>query len=168
MASGRAYNAYAEDVLMPTMDQAALAEIKRLEATGATDDPSYEALLFEHHYRHHVCRMPIAEWPDPVVRALAHINPDIYVPMQGPSELGLSGVLLDWDRTADLHRIEVPTLVMGAEHDTMDPDHLRWMADQLPRGRYHHCPDGSHLAIVDDQETWFAGLLGFLHDLDAG
>jgi proline iminopeptidase len=88
--------------------------------------------------------------------------------MQGPSELGLSGVLLDWDRTADLHRIQVPTLVMGAEHDTMDPDHLRWMAGQLPRGRYHHCPHGSHLAIVDDQETYFDGLLGFLHDLDAG
>jgi len=167
MASGAAYNAYAEEVLMPTMDPDVLAEIKRLEATGATDDPAYEALLFEHHYRHHVCRMPIEEWPDPVNRALAHINPAIYVPMQGPSELGLSGVLLDWDRTADLHRIEVPTLVMGAEHDTMDPAHLRWMAEQLPRGRYHHCPDGSHLAIVDDQETYFDGLLGFLRDLDA-
>jgi proline iminopeptidase len=150
---------------MPTMDPAALAEIKRLEAAGETDDPSYEALLFEHHYRHHVCRMPVEEWPDPVVRALAHINPDIYVPMQGPSELGLSGVLLDWDRTADLHRIEVPTLVMGAEHDTMDPAHLRWMAEQMPRGEYHHSPHGSHLAIVDDQETWFAGLIGFLHGL---
>ena len=109
--------------------------------------------------------MPVEEWPDPVVRALAHINPDIYVPMQGPSELGLSGVLLDWDRTADLHRIEVPTLVMGAEHDTMDPAHLRWMAEQMPRGEYHHSPDGSHLAIVDDQETWFAGLIAFLHGL---
>jgi proline iminopeptidase len=168
MASGSAYNAYAEDVLMPAMDQSALAEIKRLEAAGETDDPAYEALLFEHHYRHHVCRMPVEEWPDPVVRALAHINPAIYVPMQGPSELGLSGALLDWDRTADLHRIEVPTLVMGAEHDTMDPAHLRWMAEQLPRGRYHHCPQGSHLAIVDDQETYFEGLLDFLGDLDAG
>jgi proline iminopeptidase len=168
MASGAAYNAYAEAVLMPTMDPDVLAEIKRLEATGATDDSSYEALLFEHHYRHHVCRMPIEEWPDPVVRALAHINPAIYVPMQGPSELGLSGVLLGWDRTADLHRIEVPTLVMGAQHDTMDPEHLRWMAEQLPRGRYHHCPEGSHLAIVDDQETYFEGLLGFLGDLDTG
>ena len=88
--------------------------------------------------------------------------------MQGPSELGLSGVLLDWDRTGDLSEIDVPTLVMGAEHDTMDPAHLRWMAEQLPLGRYHHSPQGSHLAIVDDQETWFEGLLAFLSDLDAG
>ena len=52
--------------------------------------------------------------------------------MQGPSELGSSGKLADWDRTADLPRIDVPTLVIGATHDTMDPAHMRWMAEQLP------------------------------------
>jgi proline iminopeptidase len=147
-------------VLMPEMDQEALAEIKRLEAAGETDDPSYEALLMEHHYVFHVCRLPLDEWPEPVVRSFSHINHDIYVPVQGPSELGASGKLLTWDRSADLASIDVPTLVMGATHDTMDPAHLEWMAGQLPRGRYHHSPDGSHLAIVDDQETYFAGLLG--------
>jgi proline iminopeptidase len=162
MASIPAYNRYADEVIMPALDQEALAEIKRLEAAGETEDPAYEALLMEHHYVDHVCRLPVEQWPDPVVRGFAHINPAIYVPMQGPSELGASGKLEHWDRTADLHRIEVPTLVMGAEHDTMDPAHLRWMAAQLPRGTYHHCPDGSHLALVDDQETYMAGLLGFL------
>lgn len=37
----------------------------------------------------------------------------------------------------------------------MDPDHMRWMAEELPRGRYLHCPDGSHLAMYDDQEVNF-------------
>jgi proline iminopeptidase len=166
MANVPAYNDYAERVLMPAMDQAALAEIKRLEASGETDDPSYEALLMEHHYVHHVLRRPVAEWPDDVVRSLDHINPAIYVPMQGPSELGASGKLLHWDRSEDLRTIEVPTLVMGAEHDTMDPAYLRWMADQLPRGRYHHSPEGSHMALVDDQETYVAGLVGFLEELE--
>ena len=64
-------------------------------------------------------------------------------------------------------RINVPTLVMGAQHDTMDPEYLRWMADQLPEGQYHHCPQGSHLALVDDQETYFRGLMRFLKDVDA-
>src|SRR3954469_2689021 len=39
MASIPAYNDYAETVLMPPMNQDALAEIKRLEAEGRTDDP---------------------------------------------------------------------------------------------------------------------------------
>jgi proline iminopeptidase len=165
MASIPAYNRYAEEVIMPGLDQDALAEIKRMEADGETEDPAYEALLMEHHYVKHVCRLPEDEWPDPVVRGFTHTNRDIYVPLQGPSELGASGRLEHWDRTADLHRIGVPALVMGAEHDTMDPAHLRWMAEQLPRGRYHHSPDGSHLALVDDADVYFAGLVEFLRSL---
>lgn len=166
MSSIPAYNHYAETVLMPPMDQDALAEIKRMEADGETDDPAYEALLMQHHYVHHVLRRPPEEWPAVVTDGFAHINPSIYVPMQGPSELGASGKLERWDRSADLHRIVVPTLVMGAQHDTMDPDHLRWMAEQLPQGRYHHSPEGSHLALVDDEETYAAGLVAFLRELD--
>jgi proline iminopeptidase len=165
MSSAPRYNAYARDVLMPAMDQDVLAEIKRYEADGTTDDPRYEQLLIEHHYVLHVCRMPHQDWPDPVARSLAHINPAIYVPMQGPSELGLSGTLENWDRSADLPRIDVPTLVIGATHDTMDPGHMRWMAEQLPRGRYLHCPDGSHLAQFDDPEHYFPGLVEFVTSL---
>jgi len=168
MASIPAYNAYADSVLKPAMDPGALAEIERLEAEGAYDDPRYMELLMEHHYEDHVLRMPAEEWPDPVNRALEHVNPEVYVTMQGPSELGASGKLADWDRTADLSRIEVPTLIIGAEHDTMDPEHMRWMAGEVQRGRYLHCPEGSHLAMYDDQRSYFEGLIRFVKDVDAG
>jgi len=149
------------------MDQAKLAEIKALEAAGQIEDPRYMGLLTEQHYVHHVLRLPPADWPDPVQRGFAHINPAIYVSMQGPSELGMSGdcKLAHWDRFADLATIEVPTLVIGARHDTMDPAHMKAMADALPQGRYLHCPDGSHLAMYDDQQVYFAGLVDFLHGL---
>ena len=167
MASVPAYNAYAEQVLMPTMDQAKLAEIKALEAAGQFEDPRFMELLTEQHYVHHVLRLPPADWPDPVQRGFAHINPAIYVSMQGPSELGISAdaKLVTWDRFDDLASIEVPTLVIGAQHDTMDPAHMAAMADRLPQGRYLYCPDGSHLAMYDDQQVYFAGLVEFLHDL---
>jgi proline iminopeptidase len=167
MASVPAYNAYAQQVLMPKMDQEALAEIKALEAAGKIEDPRYMELLTEQHYVHHVLRLPPADWPDPVQRGFAHINPAIYVSMQGPSELGISAdaKLVNWDRFDDLASIEVPTLVIGAQHDTMDPAHMAAMADRLPQGRYLHCPDGSHLAMYDDQQVYFAGLVEFLHDL---
>src|SRR5215469_4418098 len=99
MSSVPAYNAYAEQVLMPAMDQEALAEIKTLEAAGQIEDPRYMKLLMEQHYVHHVLRMPQEDWPDPASRGLAHINPAIYVSMQGPSELGISSdaSLADWD-----------------------------------------------------------------------
>jgi proline iminopeptidase len=168
MASIPAYNEYAEKVLMPGMDQAVLDEIKRMEAAGEIDNPRYMELLVPHHYEHHILRMPANEWPDPVNRAFKHVNPKIYVPMQGPSELGASGKLLNWDRTTDLPGITVPTLAIGARHDTMDPRHMEWMAGTVQRGRYLFCPNGSHMAMYDDQETYFRGLVQFVRDVDAG
>jgi proline iminopeptidase len=165
MASCKLYNDYATDVLMPTIDPSVLAEIKRFEAEGRTDDPRYDQLLVEHHYVFHVCRLPFDDWPEPVIRTFQHLNPAVYVPMQGPSELGMSGTLEGWDRTADLASITVPTLTIGATHDTMDPEHMRWMAEQLPNGRHLHCPDGSHLAQFDDPQHYFPGLLDFLRSL---
>jgi proline iminopeptidase len=122
----------------------------------------------EHHYVDHILRMPPEDWPDPVVRAFDHLNPEVYVPMQGPSELGASGILLEWDRTADLAHISVPTLVIGAEYDTMDPAHMEWMAGQVQVGRYLYCPSGSHMAMYDDQEVYFEGLIRFMRDVDSG
>jgi proline iminopeptidase len=168
MASIPAYNEYAQKVLMPAMDQKALAEVKRLEAAGKYTDPRYMELLIPLHYEHHLLRMPAAQWPDPVNRAFKHMNQSIYVPMQGPSELGASGKLVNWDRTPDLERITVPTLVVGARYDTMDPKHMEMMAGKLQRGRYLLCPNGSHLAMYDDQKTYMEGVIRFLQDVDRG
>lgn len=165
MSSSKLYNDFANNVLMPKMDQDVLAELKKFEADGTTDDPRYEELLMEHHYVLHVCRMPLEEWPDPVLRSLSHVNPAIYVPMQGPSELGMSGSLEPWDRSGDLKDINVPTLVIGAAHDTMDPEHMRWMSEQFPQGQFLLCPNGSHLAQYDDPQHYFPGLIEFLNNL---
>jgi len=162
MSSIPAYNEYAETILMPKMDQDALAEIKAIEARGDIDDPRYMELLIEHHYVRHVLRLPADEWPDPVNRAFDHTNQKIYVSMQGPSELGASGKLASWDRSEDLGAIQVPTLVISGNHDTMDPGHLQVMTVKLPRGRYLSCPRGSHMAMWDDPDTYFPGLIDFL------
>ncbi|MGE5831227.1 MAG: proline iminopeptidase-family hydrolase, partial [Micromonosporaceae bacterium] len=54
MASVPAYNEYAERVLMPRMDPAAVAEIKELEAKRDTENPRYMELLMQQHYVDHV------------------------------------------------------------------------------------------------------------------
>lgn len=168
MASGPAYQKYAEDVLMPEMDPVVLGEIKAIEAAGDFENPRYMELLMPAHYERHILRMPAATWPDPVMRGIAHVNPSVYVPMQGPSELGISGVLGEWDRSGDLRQIRVPTFVIGARYDTMDPGYLEWMAGQLPNGSFLYCPEGSHLALYDDQQTYFDGLIGFIRSVEAG
>jgi proline iminopeptidase len=166
MDSIPAYNAYAKKVLMPAMDPKRLAEVQKLEAEHRTDDPRYMQILMPMHYQQHVLRMPAEQWPEPVTRSMAHVNEHIYTLMQGPSELGASGVLEHWDRSQDLHRIRVPTLVIGARYDTMDPAYLAAMAKKLPHGQFLLCPKGSHMAMYDDQQTYFRGLLAFMEKVE--
>jgi proline iminopeptidase len=163
-----AYSRYAQNVLMPSMDQKALAEIKALEAAGKFDDPRYEELLMENFYIYHLLRMPPEQWPDPLLRSLNKINKKIYIPLQGPSELGTSGKLVNWDRTADLSKITVPTLAIGARYDTMEPAQMQKIANGVKKGRYLFCPEGSHFDLYDDQKVYMTGVIQFIRDVDAG
>jgi proline iminopeptidase len=168
MSSIPAYNAYAEQVFKSTMDPAVLEELKRIEAAKDYENPRYTELLIPNHYVKHLCRIPYDQWPDPLMRAFKHLNPAVYIPMQGPSELGASGKLAGWDRTADLKKVAVPTLVVGARYDTMDPKHMEMMSKEVQKGRYCYCPNGSHLAIYDDQRVYMAGVIQFIEDVDGG
>lgn len=112
--------------------------------------------------------MPADQWPDPVLRAFNKINKKIYVPMQGPSEMAASGKLEHWDRTADLPRITVPTLAIGARYDTMEAAQMERIARSVKQGRYLYCPNGSHMAMYDDQKTYMTGLIRFIREVDSG
>ena len=168
MSSAPDYIKYADEVLGPQLDPAVLSEIKALEKKGDYSNPKYLELISEHYYPEHVLRMPLDEWPEPVNRSFSRTNNALYVTMQGPSEFGVVGDarLKDWDRSADLSKITVPTLTMGGAFDTMDPGHMKWMASQVQQGRYAHCPNGSHLSMYDDQEIYFSGLIGFIRDVE--
>ncbi len=168
MASIPAYNDYAAEVMEGGIAPEILAEIKGFEAAEDYNNPRYFELLIEHHYVDHILRIPSAEWPDAINRGFEHLNPLVYVPMQGPSELGASGILEHWDRTGDIHNITVPTLVIGAAHDTMDPKHMAWMAGEIPNARFALMPNGSHLSQYDDEANFFPALIDFIKDVNAG
>ncbi len=169
MADCVAYQRYADDVLggPPQMVPAVLKRIKELEAAGQYTSEEYETLLVPY-YERHVLRRPMAEWPQCVTSSLENANQDLYVYMQGPpSEFGIAGVLETWDRSKDLSKITVPpTLVIGAEHDTMDPpSYMKWMSKQLPKGEYLYCPNAGHMAMWDDPEGYHGGLKQFINKI---
>jgi len=143
------------------MNQAALRQILAIEATGKTEQPQYMQLLMPNWYEQHILRRPAGEWPEPVTRAAENLNRRFYVTMQGPSEMGASGRLANWDRFAELKRINVPTLVISGKYDTMDPAYMAAMAKQLPKGELA-ATSGGHMAFYDDQPTYFAKLTAFL------
>ena len=170
MSDVKAYNEYAKKVLGPQMPKEVLDEVLEMEDNEDFENPRYEELLMKHHYTDHVLRMPLEKWPNSITRTFDHLNPEVYVYMQGPSEFGIieKATLHDWNRSEDLSKIKVPTLTIGGTYDTMDPKHMEWMADEVQNGRYLHCPDGSHLSQYDDQKIYIEGVVKFLKDVDEG
>jgi proline iminopeptidase len=166
MASCPKYGQYADNVLAYTMPKEILDTIVQIEKKGDYSNPKYMGLLMPHFYKQHLCRL--TEWPEAIDRAFAHTNQSVYVLMQGPSEFRVSGRLANWDRSADLPKLTVPTLCIGGKYDTMDPEYMKWMATQVQKGDSLICPNGSHCSMWDDQQYYFKGLIKFIASVDNG
>jgi proline iminopeptidase len=160
------YVKYANEVLAPQMDPKVVAEIHAIEARGDFQNPRYEQLLMPNFYAKHICRLPV--WPESVTRSFKHLNYEIYKMMQGPSEFGASGRLANWDRKADLKNITVPTLMVGAKYDTMDPSAMEAQSRMVKNGSYLYCPNGGHMAMWDDQKVFMSGVIDWIRKVDQG
>ncbi|TDX11159.1 proline iminopeptidase-family hydrolase [Flavobacterium sp. S87F.05.LMB.W.Kidney.N] len=164
MASAPDYGKYADEVLAKQMNPEILRQIRSLEVKKDFNNPKYMELLIPNFYKKHLCRLK--EWPDGLNRASKHINGEIYSLMQGPSEFGISGRLAKWDIKSRLHEIIIPTLMIGAKYDTMDPKAMEEQSKLVQNGRYLYCPNGSHLAMWDDQKIFMNGVIKFINEVN--
>ncbi len=164
MASCPEYGKYADEVLAKQMNSAVLDSTRNIEKRGDFNNPEYMALLKANYYAKHICRLP--EYPEPVNRSFNKTNRTLYTIMQGPSEFGISGKLTNWDVSKELKTIHVPTLVIGAANDTMDPKYMEWMSREIPGGQFLLCANGSHMCMYDDQQTYMHGLIKFLNTMN--
>lgn len=167
MASAPEYEKYAKEVLAPQLPPEVWKEISAIESKGDFGNPRYSELLMKYYYTQHILRKPLEEWPEFINRTFSHLNPNIYVYMQGYSELGMTGnaTLKNWDVSKRLSEITVPTLMIGGKYDTMDPNHMEWMSTQVQQGRSLTLHAG-HAAHYDDPENYFTGLINFLKDVN--
>jgi proline iminopeptidase len=166
MSNAPDYAQYAENVLAKGLDPQVLKSIREIEAAKDYQNPKYIELLMPNFYFKHFCRLQ--PWPETIKRAGSHLNGEVCTLMQGPSEFGISGLLENWNRKDDLSKIQVPTLMIGATFDTMDPEHMKWMAKEVKQGSVLICPNGSHCSMWDDQEHYFPGLIQFIKSVDRG
>ena len=143
------------------LPQETLARLTALEAEEAYDSPEYQRIMMEDLYTKMLCRTK--PWPEPVTRSIRHANDKIYNFMQGKSEFVVTGNLKNWERWDRLPEIKTKALTIGAQYDEMDPQDMKKMAALMPNASYAFCPNGSHMAMWDDQKTYFRQLLDFLH-----
>jgi proline iminopeptidase len=139
-----------------------------LDKEKAYSSPLYTDLLMNKLYSKVLCRLPMEQWPEPLMRAFKKVNQTVYVQMQGVDEFHVTGNFKDWDFWDKLPTLKVPALVLGGEHDEMNPESMRKEGRLLPNSRTYLCPEGSHMAMYDDQQRYFSALTTFLKDVDKG
>jgi proline-specific peptidase len=125
------------------------------EERGFTDCPEYQAAILDF-YRQHVCRMN--PWPEGLERSFAEAGYPVYHTMNGPSEFTVTGTLKDWDVTARLGEIAVPTLLVGGRYDECRPAHLEDMHKRIPGSQLEIIENASHLCFAE-QPAEFARIL---------
>jgi proline iminopeptidase len=157
-----AYNSKLRSQLRPSL----IDSLDMYEQAEDYGNETYLRLVEEEFYSKHICR--IYPFPEPVARSFSHFNGPVYAYMQGPSEFVPGGILKDWSVWDQLKDIQVPTLMVGAAYDSMNPKEMEEMSTLVQDGRYLHCPNGSHLCMWDDQEIYHEGVIQFIHDVHHG
>ncbi|WP_426329006.1 proline iminopeptidase-family hydrolase [Pedobacter sp. R-06] len=137
-----------------------------LDNAKAYSSPRYASLLNEKLYTKVICRMPLEQWPEPLIRTFKKPNQTIYLQMQGIDEFHVTGNLINWSFWNKMPQIKVPTLVLGGVYDEMNPESMKKEAQLIPNSRFYLCPMGSHMSMYDDQSNYFNALIGFLKDVD--
>jgi proline iminopeptidase len=165
MSSIPDFNEYNKKILTEDLGSSSVDSMVQMEARGQTDSPHYVQMLGIYDHKH-MCR--VRPYPDPMIRGFTHVNNSIMNVMLGSGTATFSGRLANWDIKNRLHEIQVPTLIVSAKWDFMSPDHMKWMSTQVQHARYLYCPEGSHLAMWDDQKNFYPGIIQFIKDVDDG
>lgn len=136
-----------------------VAMMLRHEAQGTTDHPEYLAAVTILYHRH-LCRAD--PWPLPVKRSLEGLSMDVYGTMWGPNEFCCVGSLKDWDRLADMKRIDVPCLILTGAHDELTPACAIAMREALPNAELRIFKNSAHMPFWEEPDAYFATLRTFL------
>ena len=153
-----------------------IAEMNRLKATLPKDVrdtlAKYEARYAFLHpeylkavevfYRNFVCRLP--QWPDEVTRAFNDMSIPVYWTMNGPNEFTIIGNWKDWDITARLREIKVPTLVTVGRYDEVTPKVAETIHKGIAGSKLVVFENSGHLTMWDEKENYLKTLREFLRD----
>jgi len=153
-----------------------IAEMNRLKATLPKDVrdtlAKYEARYAFLHpeylkavevfYRNFVCRLP--QWPDEVTRAFNDMSIPVYWTMNGPNEFTIIGNWKEWDITARLGEIKVPTLVTVGRYDEVTPKVAETIHKGIAGSKLVVFENSGHLTMWDEKENYLKTLREFLRD----
>ena len=87
---------------------------------------------------------------------------DVYGVMQGPNEFLYTGNLKNWNRIADMHSIDAPTLITVGKYDELTPACALRMKQALTNAELKVFPNSSHMPFYEEPDAYYPVLIDFL------
>jgi proline-specific peptidase len=136
-----------------------------LGGRGEYDHPDYQAAVAEF-YRRHLCRAD--PWPEAMMRSVRQMDGNrVYAVMNGPTEFDVVGRLRDWDRSAELGRIDVPTLITCGRYDELTPACSQTLLEGIPDARLEVFEESAHVAHLEEADRYAEVVEAFLEEVEA-
>lgn len=145
--------------LIDALPDHAGARLAELEAAGQQASKEYQDIvaLF---YQRHLCRVP---FPPEVLATIENLaKSPAYRVMNGPNEFTVVGNIKNWDRRADLTRIDRPTLITTGEFDEITLDCHQTIQAAIKGSTLTVLPGCSHLTMNEQPETYVKTLRTFM------
>lgn len=149
--------------LLTTLPDSIQQAVKKAEASGKFDDPSYQNAMNQF-YGMYVWRRPVQADLDSM---FSTFNSEIYVYLQGPSEFTITGTLKNYDATSFLSQIKVPTLFTVGEFDEVGPEIVKDFAAKVKDSRYILFKGASHVTSWDARDENIKVVRVFLNTVDS-
>lgn len=147
------------DALRALLPPETFAMMAAREAAGDVQADDYVAAVAILMKRH-LCR--IDPYPPYMAESVANMARPVYETMWGPNEFTCTGTLRSWDRSRDLGRITMPTLILCGKYDEVVPSCSRTLHAGIAGSELVIFEESSHSSHFEEPERFFTVLRNFL------
>jgi proline-specific peptidase len=151
--------------LIEQLPEPARTTLIELGARGEYDDPAYVEAV-DVFYKRHLYRN--GPWPEEMVKTAEGLATNqVYLIMNGPTEFDIIGPLKTWDRTADLGRIQVPTLITCGRYDEITPACSETIQAGIPGSELVVFEHSGHIAHLEELPLYVDTADAFLRRVES-
>ena len=151
-------NAYRKQ--LPAEIQAVMDEHEQAETTESEEYRNAE----KEFNKRHVLRLDTV--PEAVLHGRRERGKVVYDTMWGPNEFYMTGNLVGYDRSGDLHRLGVPALYSCGRFDEAAPNTVEWYASLTPNSEFVVYENSAHMTHWEDTSHYLSVVRGFLRKVD--
>lgn len=138
--------------------------LQQHEAAGTTDAEEYQQAVDKFN-RRHGCRLQPP--PESLQRAKASLGQQVFRTMWGPSAIYCTGNLKDYDCTARICEIAIPTLFTCGRYDECTPEVTAWYHSLVADSQMVVFEHSAHMAYLEEPEPCLQVIRHFLRQAEA-